>query len=34
VSSHTKGYLSRNKAILHKEADRIREIRNAMAKKT
>jgi hypothetical protein len=33
-SSHTKGYLSRDMAVLHKEADRIRDSRNAMTKKT
>jgi hypothetical protein len=33
-SSHTKGYLSRDMAVLHKEADHIRDSRNAMAKKT
>jgi hypothetical protein len=33
-SSHTKGYLSRDMAILHKEADRIRDSRNATKKKT
>lgn len=33
-SSHTKGYLSRDMHALRKEADRIRDSRNAMAKKT
>jgi hypothetical protein len=33
-SSNTKGYLSRDMAVLHKEADRIRDSRNAMTKKT
>lgn len=33
-SSHTKGYLSRDMAVFHKEAGRIRDSRNAMAKKT
>jgi hypothetical protein len=33
-SSHTKGYLSRDMAVLRKEADRIRDSRNAMTEKT
>ncbi len=33
-SSHTKGYLARDMAALHKEADRIRDSRKATTKKT